>query len=51
MDKVMAVFNWCVGNPSILIGGYLVLVGVASWVVKLTPTVKDDSILKGIVTF
>ena len=51
MDKIIEVFNWCVGNPSILLGGYLAVVGIASWIVKLTPTLKDDSILKSIVGF
>lgn len=30
---------------------YLAIVGLASLVVKLTPTLKDDDVLKGIVRF
>ena len=34
-----------------IIGIYLGLVGVASIIVKLTPTLKDDDALKGIIKF
>jgi len=50
MDITM-IFNWCVANPETLIMFYLALVGLASAIVKVTPTLKDDNILKSIVKF
>lgn len=34
-----------------IIKAYLAIVGLASIIVKLTPTLKDDDVLKGIVRF
>ena len=34
-----------------IIPGYLALVGLASWVVKLTPTLSDDNWLLTIIKF
>ena len=34
-----------------IVGIYLGLIGVASIIVKLTPTLKDDDALKGIIKF
>ena len=34
-----------------IVGIYLGLVGVASIIVKMTPTLKDDDALKGIIKF
>ncbi len=45
------IFNWVAVNWDNIIGIYLAAVGLASVVVKLTPTLKDDNILKGIIRF
>jgi len=47
----MEVVNWIVAHIDDLIAIYLGLVGVASIIVKLTPTLKDDTILKSIIRF
>lgn len=45
------ILEWAIANKVALIQGYLALVGLVSVIVKLTPTVKDDNILKGILKF
>ena len=40
------VFGWCLTHKTELIEGYLALIGLASIVIKITPTVKDDAWLK-----
>jgi len=47
----METWNWIVAHIDDLIAIYLGLVGVASIIVKLTPTLKDDTILKAIIRF
>ncbi len=47
----MEIINWVTGNWGTLINLYLASIGVASIVVKLTPTLKDDAILKGVIRF
>lgn len=34
-----------------IVKGYLAIIGLASIIVKLTPTLKDDDVLKGIIRF
>lgn len=51
MDLIVTIYNWVVANYQDLIGIYLGLIGVASIIVKLTPTLKDDTILKTIIRF
>jgi len=43
--------NWILANKLQLVEIYLAAVGVASLIVKLTPTLKDDNVLKGIIRF
>jgi len=50
-NKISQLISWIVNNKEVLIGGYLAVVGLASWIVKLTPTLKDDDALKGIIKF
>jgi len=38
-------------NITLLIELYLAIIGVASIIVKLTPNIKDDTILKEIIKF
>lgn len=47
----MEVVNWIVAHIDDIIAIYLGLVGVASIIVKLTPTLKDDTVLKSIIRF
>ena len=47
----MEIVNWIVGHIDDLIAIYLGLIRVASIIVKLTPQLKDDHILKGIIRF
>ena len=51
MEKVMAIVNWVITNKEELIQGYLMIVGGASIIVKLTPTLADDNFFKGILKF
>ena len=48
---MVEVFNWLKNNIDSIIAIYLGLVGVASVIVQLTPTLKDDTVLKNIVRF
>ena len=43
--------SWVSSNWILIGEAYLSLVGFASIIVKLTPTVKDDNILKGFLRF
>ena len=47
----MDVINWIVQNTDNLIGIYLALIGAASIIVKMTPTLKDDHVLKSVIKF
>ncbi len=47
----MEIINYVVTHKALLIQLYFAFVGFASIIVKLTPTVKDDNILKGILRF
>ena len=47
----MEIISWVLTHKTELIAGYFALVGLASIIVKLTPTVKDDHILKNILRF
>ncbi len=47
----MEIVSWITANWASLVQLYLAIVGVASIIVKLTPTVKDDNILKGFLRF
>ena len=43
--------EWLINNWSTLINLYFALIAVASIIVKMTPTLKDDTVLKDIVRF
>jgi hypothetical protein len=47
----MEIVNWIVAHWEEIVGIYLGLVGVASIIVRLTPTLKDDTVLHTIVAF
>ena len=46
-----SIVTWVTTNWDEIVKAYLALVGLASVIVKLTPTLKDDDALKGIVKF
>ena len=47
----MEIINLIMANKVALIEAYLALIGFASLVIKLTPTVKDDNFLKKYLKF
>ena len=47
----MEFVTWIQVNWQEIIAAYLALIGFASIVVKLTPTLKDDDALKGVIKF
>lgn len=47
----MEFINWISANYVAIIEAYAALIGLASIVVKLTPTLKDDNILKSVIRF
>jgi len=47
----MEIVTWIQTNLTKIIEVYLALIGLASIIVKMTPTLKDDNILKGIISF
>lgn len=48
---MIEIYNWIVLHWDELIAIYLGLVGVASIIVKLTPTLRDDHALKAVIRF
>jgi len=47
----MEIVTWIQTNWTTVVQIYLAIIGAASIIVKLTPTLKDDNILKGIISF
>ena len=45
------ILNWILTNKLELIQIYLSVVGLASLIIKLTPTLKDDHVLKQFLKF
>ena len=45
------IVSWVTQNWNKIIEWYLAFVGIASIIVKLTPTLKDDNILLGVTKF
>lgn len=45
------IINWFVLHWEDILQIYLGLIGVASLVVKMTPTLKDDTALKNVIRF
>jgi len=48
---ISAIFNWFITNGASLVQIWLQVIGVASIIVKLTPTLKDDDALKWLIKF
>jgi hypothetical protein len=51
MEAIMAIYGFVMANLPMIIFIYSALVTVASWVVKLTPTLNDDNIVLPIIKF
>ena len=51
MDKIMAIVGWVQANWVNILSAITSIIGTASIIVKLTPTLKDDNVLLGIVKF
>jgi len=51
MEKVLEIIAWFKGNIGNITEVIAYIIAAASIIVKLTPTVKDDNILKGIIKF
>ena len=45
------IITWFGGNWDKVVEIILAVIGLASVIVKMTPTLKDDNILKGIIKF
>ena len=48
---ITSVITWVTTNWQDIVGIYLGVIGVASIIVKLTPTLKDDDALKWVIKF
>ena len=48
---IAGIVSWFTVNWDEIIKVYLQVIGVASIIVKLTPTLKDDDVLKNILRF
>ena len=51
MSQIMAFVGWFQTNWASIAEAIAAVIGAASLIVKLTPTLKDDNILLGIVKF
>lgn len=51
MDVITNLFAWGQAHWPEIIQGYLAIIGLASVIVKLTPTLKDDDALKAVIKF
>ena len=48
---IAGIVAWITTNWDDVVKAYLSIIGVASIIVKFTPTLKDDDVLKGIIRF
>lgn len=48
---IAGIIAWITGNWDNVIQVVLQVIGLASLIVKFTPTLKDDDVLKGVVRF
>ncbi len=51
MENIMAVVNWVQANLGDITTAIAYIIAVASIIVKLTPTIKDDNALKSVIKF
>lgn len=48
---IAGIITWFTTNWDDILKVYVSVVGVASVIVRLTPTLKDDDVLKGVIRF
>ena len=48
---ISGIISWFVNNWDDILKGWLQVVGAASVIIKLTPTLKDDDVLKNVLRF
>jgi len=48
---ISGIVSWITAHWDDIVKVYLSIIGLASIIVKLTPTLKDDDVLKGVVRF
>jgi len=48
---MMEILSWISNNGAMLLQLYFAIIAVASIIVKMTPTLKDDTVLKKVVSF
>lgn len=51
MDNIMSIYNWFVAHMAEITTLVAYIIATASVIVKLTPTLKDDDALKGVIKF
>lgn len=51
VNFISSIVAWVSANWAQLVSAYLALIGAASIIVKLTPTIKDDDALKWVIKF
>jgi len=51
MDQIMEIYSWFIANWDSIVKVIAYIIAGATVIVKLTPTLKDDTILKTIVKF
>lgn len=51
MELVISVYNWFTTNYNALASVVAYTIAIASIIVKLTPTLRDDNVLKEIIKF
>ena len=48
MEQIMGIYNWFIANWADVANAIAYIIAGATVIVKLTPTLKDDTILKTI---
>ena len=51
MDNIMAIVAWVQGHWTQIVGLITSIIGIASVIVKWTPTLSDDNKLLGVIKF
>ena len=51
MDAIIGIYTWIKDNLQTISGIVAYVIAVASIIVKITPTLRDDNVLLGIVKF
>jgi len=46
-----AIITWSLENKETIVVGYFAIVGLVTWIVQLTPTLKDDNFVLPIIKF